>query len=172
MLLQPLAPAVAAVCLLLPAAGAAQTEWKERTWKAGDCSALLPGEPVEQTKDVGQGRKVYLWIVSQGKIAYVVSYADMPELAKAGGELIEKALENGRKQAAVNLKGKVIYDKEHKLNGNPGREVHIETPALGIYRMRMYVIGPRLYQVIVLGPREVALSKDSDRYLDSFKVTK
>jgi hypothetical protein len=165
-------PAVAAVSLALPAAVSAQPDWKEYTWKAGGCSVLLPGAPTEQTRQVGGGQTVHLLSAEVGKVAYVLSYAETPKLAKATAEDIEKAFAHARDQAVTQFKGKVIGEAERKLNGHPGREILIEAPGLGVYRVRLYLVGPRLYQVIVLGPREVALGKESDRYLDSFRLTK
>ena len=48
----------------------------------------------------------------------------------------------------------------------------MEAPAVGFYRARLYLVGQRLYQVVVAGPREDIQGQDADRYLNSLKLKK
>jgi hypothetical protein len=66
----------------------------------------------------------------------------------------------------------LISEKTVKLGDSPGREIHIETPTAGTYRARLYLVERRLYQVVVLAPKEVATSEASDWFLESFQLTK
>jgi hypothetical protein len=167
---------VVAALLLTAQAGARQDVWMTFTWEAGKCSALLPGTPKLEKKTTtlpdGGTLDIYIQLVDKGNRAYILSYLDAPALASAADDVIQKALDNGRDQAAANLGGKVVSDTKRKLGTYPGREIHIEAPGLGLYRARMYLVRGRLYQIVVLGPRDVALSKESTSYLDSFKLTK
>ena len=36
---------------------------------------------------------------------------------------------------------------------------------------RVYLVGTRLYQVMVMGTKDYAASKEADAFLDSFQVT-
>jgi hypothetical protein len=171
-----LAAGLVAALLLTAAARAGGDEWKTFTWEAGKCSALLPGTPKAQKQTTklpdGSPLDIYMQMVDKGNRAYILSYLDSPGLAAATDDVIQKALDNGRDQAAKNLGGTVVKDMQRKLDKFPGREIHIDAPGLGLYRARMYVVRGRLYQIVVLGPRDVALSKESTRYLDSLKLTK
>jgi hypothetical protein len=171
-----LSAGLVAALFLAAQAGAGGDDWKTFTWEAGKCSALLPGTPKAQKQSTklpdGSVLDIYMQLVDKGNRAYILSYLDIAALKAANEDAIQKALDNGRDQAAANLGGKVVSDMKRKLETFPGREIHIDAPGLGLYRARMYVVRGRLYQIVVLGPRDVALSKESTRYLDSLKLTK
>jgi hypothetical protein len=165
-----------AALLLAAQADAEPDEWKTFTWEMGKCSVLLPGVPKLQRQTTklpdGSSLDIYMQLVDKGNRAYILSYLDAPALAAASEEAIQKALDNGRDQAAANLRGKVVGDLKCKLGQFPGRELLIEVPQFGLYNARMYLVRGRLYQIVVLGPHEVAVSLESTRYLESFKLTK
>jgi hypothetical protein len=160
-----------AVAVLLATAGAARADWKERTWAKGKCSVLMPAAPMEQQS--GRGEIVsHLWIAVDGTTFYVVGFTTWPGFARADKARQRKALAGNRDSTASGKKGKVIFDKELMLGDHMGREVQVETPEGAVYRVRMYLVGDRLYQVLVQGARAAALGKEADRYLDSFKLVK
>ena len=66
-----------------------------------------------------------------------------------------------------------IEDKEMTVGAEkyPGRDVLIEKPLTRV-RNRIVIAGPRLYQVMVQGPKEFVTGRDADRFLDAFEVTK
>jgi hypothetical protein len=136
----------------------------------------LPGEPERRkirTKSAsGVELEQHSFVVGIKTTAYLISYQDDANLVNAGARVIARALDNARDVTVAILKGKLKAEKSIKFAGYPGREIQIETPKLGIYRARVYVVGKRLYQVVVLGPEKFALSRESSRYLDSFKLTK
>src|SRR5262249_39144714 len=140
-----------AALLLTAEAGAGGDDWKTFTWDAGKCTALMPGapKPQKQTTKLPDGSMldIYMQLVDKGNRAYILSYLDAPALAAATDDVIQKALDNGRDQAAKNLGGKVVSDKQIKLETFPGREIHIDAGALGLYRARMFVVRGRLYQI-------------------------
>ena len=43
---------------------------------------------------------------------------------------------------------------------------------VGIHRAHVYLVGNRLYQIVVRGPKEVATSAEATKYLESFKLVK
>ncbi len=171
-----LATALAAALVLALTAQAGGDDWKVFTWEAGKCEQLLPGTPRPQKQTTklidGSTLDIYMQLVDKGNRAYILSYLDVPALAGAKEKDIQTALDNGRDQAAAKLNGKVVSDMKRNLGTYPGREIHIEVPNLGLYRARMYIVQGRLYQSVVLGPRDVVLGAMSDRYLDSFKLLK
>ena len=54
---------------------------------------------------------------------------------------------------------------------HPGRDLLIEKPTT-VVRNRVVIVGNRLYQVLIQGPKQFVGSKDADRFFDSFEVTK
>jgi hypothetical protein len=167
--------------LVLPLLLAAQpekpaVELKPFTDKEGGFSIMLPAEPKKQSlKQKGpDGKEVVnnIFHVDQKTHAYVVAYLKDPKLAKEGKEGVEQALERARKGAEASLKAKLLEEKKVKLDDkHPGLEFQLEVPSVGVYRSRIYVVNDILYQLSVLGPKEVALSKDADQVLNSFKLS-
>lgn len=140
---------------------------KEFTSKDGGYTIQLPAAPVE--KKVGAQTQA---LIDQGNKAYLVAFQEVPGMAKAGPDLVKKSLENGRDAAVASFKGKLLASKEIKLGDYPGLEFQIEVPGLGVYRSRIYQVRDRLYQVTIMGPKELATGKMADQIFDSFKLVK
>jgi hypothetical protein len=144
------------------------------TSKEGGFSVLMPGKPTEKVttaKDpAGRDVETTLFIVDLKTVAYLASYTERPDLATVTADGKNAALENGRDAVVKGLNGKLLTDKRITLGNNPGREFQIEVPNLGVYRSRTYLVGGRFYQVVVMGPQDVATSKAADQFLDSFKL--
>src|SRR5262249_30165289 len=100
--------------LLVAAGGAAQEGWKEVTWKEGKCSLLLPGKPTEK-KDILQ--------VADKQGVYVVYFADTPDMAKADAATIKQVFDKARDALVASLKGKLLSEKDVKLDKYAGREL-------------------------------------------------
>lgn len=150
--------------------------WAEFTSKAGSFSALFPGKPQESKETVSKdGPPQFQYVVGGPTGAYLVSYQDNPNLVNAGKALQDKALQTARDGAQRATQGKLLRSKEIKLdNVHPGLEFEFEIPhgAGGVYRSRAYLVKDRLYQVIAVGQKDFATSKDADRFLGSFKLLK
>ena len=158
-------------------AGDTLTEFK---WDAGKCKVLLPGKAQEtiQKGTSADGTPVETHMLQVegggGRHVYLVAFTPNPALANASDDVKEKALDGGRDAAVSSTKGKLVAgtDKKIKLdNAHPGREFQVEVPILGIYRAQLYVVGDRLYQLVVAGPKDVALSDNADKFFKSFKLT-
>jgi hypothetical protein len=153
---------------------AAEFEFQKVTSTAGRFTAEMPGEPKERTNEIGKGaaqvRAVSLTVVPTPGVDYRVAYHDYPATAL---RVNPQAMLTGVRDGNVGKGGKLIEDKAIVLGKTrvPGRAFLIETEAF-YYRMRVFLAGRRLYQVIVTGPQEAVTSKDADRFLDSFALTK
>jgi hypothetical protein len=63
---------------------------------------------------------------------------------------------------------KITLEKDHS-----GRRYEIKAPDYGGFvHARCYLVGDRLYQVMVVGERQVTLSPEATMFLDSFALTK
>jgi hypothetical protein len=158
--------------------GVLAVDLKEFTSERGGFSVLLPGTPTEEKvpiKDPKYKSAVqYQFTVGEDNGAYLVSYQDNPGLAKANQSALEQALISAQKRAQTSIDGQLVSEKKIKLQDEfPGREFTFELPAVsGAYRSRMYLVKGRLYQVIVVGTKEFAQTKDADKVLESFKLAK
>ena len=57
-----------------------------------------------------------------------------------------------------------------KLGKSLGREVRIEAETPKSYRTRLYQVGDRYYQLILMGTKGATDSKDAARFFGSFKA--
>jgi hypothetical protein len=156
---------------LLATPAAAQGPWKEFTWKEGKCSLLLPAAP-SQAKNRLQA--------VHGEGIYTVHFVDRPNLPETKEEKArdektkqletERTLDKTRDELVASLKGKLLREQKIALGVYPGRDLEIEVPVLGIYRVRMYQAGKRFYQLLLVGPRAVTSSREAERFFASFRV--
>jgi hypothetical protein len=68
--------------------------------------------------------------------------------------------------------GEILEDRTSELDQvHPGREIRLSIPAAkGIARCRIFLVGSRLYQVMVVGVPEFADSERSSSVLASFAL--
>jgi len=167
---------IVALCLAVVAPSARcddQPEWKEFVAKDGRFKISMPGTPkkreLETESDFGKG-VLYMNVVEVGKTMYAANYCDFPaEVKKA---TLQQVYDSSRDGAVANMEGKLVSEKNVKLGKHPGREIRINVAeGKRLFRVRVYLVEQRLYQVVVFGTPETATSKDADKFLDSFKLT-
>jgi hypothetical protein len=146
--------------------------WKEFASTAGGFKVLIPGTPKQYTldaeSDFGKG-VLHMNTVQAGKTMYGANYCDFP----AGIRMVplKKVYDSSRDGAVANLEGKLASEKDIKLGEHPGREIRIDLAGgKQLFRVRVYLVNQRLYQVVVMGTKEAATSKEADKFLDSFKL--
>ena len=149
-----------------------EPEWKEFASKEGRFKVLMPGIPkqnqVETESDFGKGI-LHMNVVQAGKTMYGANYCDFPAAIKKVP--LKQLFDSSRDGAVANLEGKLANEKDIKLGEHPGREIQIDVAnGKQLFRVRVYLVDQRLYQVVILGTKEQATSKTADRFLDSFKL--
>ena len=178
------------VAALLPsaeAAPAAQTEIKPSAWKEfssaeGRFSVLFPGVPALENRvlEPAPGVEFKLRIYSVMTPAECsVMYADYPTPI-SDPEAARSVLDNGAKGAVASVNSKLLELKEIALDGYPGRYLKERMPSGEIMRVKMVLVGQRLYQVAITTPREDGISSEqakkyqqmAEKFLNSFKLTK
>jgi hypothetical protein len=132
----------------------------------------MPGTPkqekAETESDFGKG-VLHMNTVQAGRRMYGANYGDFPAAIKKVP--IKQVFDSSRNGAVANLKGKLVREKDIKLDKHPGREVQIEVAGgKRLFRARVFLVERRLYQVVVFGTKDAATSKEADRSLDSFKL--
>jgi len=169
----------AAFVLLLPALAVAQAklEFKTFTSKAHGFSVLLPATPKEETAKLPSpfGEltiHAYLTETNDGKVAWIVTSSDYPA-GTVKDENRDNILDGVVKGSAEGVKGKLLTQSKIALDKKyAGRSMQAEVPTTGIYHARVYLVGDRLYQIVVLGPKDVATGVEATKFLDSFKLVK
>lgn len=157
------------VLLLLPACSA--REWTPLTSAEGGFRVEMPGEPAREVLTVNTAIgpiELTTFALEERERAFVVSFADYPEehvRARGPAELLDGA----RDGAVANLQGRLLTELLIEHEGHPGREFRIEVPGgTATSQVRMFLVENRLYQMVVVTPREQAFSEDVARFLDSF----
>lgn len=158
----------------LPGAGQPATdELVEFTSRKGKFSILLPGKPVEEVVEVGKAQeKQHQFKIGAAQGAYVVSYQDNPNLAGATAEKLQAALETGRDALVPLFQGKLTESKSTSLDKkHPGLSFRVTIPqAQGEANCRFYMVGTRLYQIMVVGLPEFTTAPQATQVIESFKL--
>jgi hypothetical protein len=152
------------------AAGGEKTKWVKISPEGANCEILFPAKPKEMP---GKGMTQFLLEREGGKAALLLQIQDLPkELDIGNAAAVKLALDAGRDALKTLFKGgKLLVDKDVKVNGKyPGRDVDIDIPDLGIYRVRMILTGPKLYQVTALGPKDYLNGAEAKKFRGSFKL--
>jgi len=168
------------IALLIGSAAFAQdTEltWKRHTSENGRFSILFPGTPKEQKQQtdspLGKLNVYSLMVEPNAKLAYLVSWNDYPAVIKDDDpQDVLARVRDGNNQF---LKGKLIADKKLSIGKekHPAREIEFEFPFMGdtfIYRANVMLVDNRLYQVVMIGSKEVTHSDAADDYFRSLKL--
>src|SRR5205823_6468115 len=100
-----------------------KADWKEFAPKEGRFKVLLPGTPkqekAEAESDFGKG-VLHMNTVQVRQTMYGANYCDFPpEIKKIP---IKQVLDSSRDGAVANLNGKLVSEKDFKLDKHSGRE--------------------------------------------------
>ncbi len=161
--------------LILALALATQAPAKPFVSEAGGFRVALPGTPKEKVQSVpgiNQPIEIRMFLVERGDASYGATFCDYPEAIALADP--DRVLEGGIEGALKNLKGKLLAKRNITLQGHPGREFSASftapNKAPGLYRARAYLVGARLYQVILCGPEAEIAGDAGDRIFKSFAL--
>jgi hypothetical protein len=114
-----------------------------------------------------------------GAIAYMIIYCDYPagSVAQSGGP--DKVCANASEGAVKNVNGTVRTSSPYQLGDIKGLEIVADIPSkdpavpadASVARVRFFVVGDRLYQVMYIGPTGKETSPEAVAFLDSFRLT-
>jgi hypothetical protein len=115
-----------------------------------------------------------------GTIAYMVIYCDYPagSVSTSGGP--DKVCANASEGAVKSVNGTVRTSSPCRLGDVKGLELVADIPSkdpkvpadASVARLRFFVVGDRLYQVMYLGPTGQETGADAVAFLDSFRLTR
>ena len=135
--------------------------------------ASFPSKPTEQ-EQTASGIKFKMFATESKNGAYMVWVADIPIPANESDAMLQQRLDGARDGAIKNVGGTQKSSSASTLAGKyPGREFSagITQPTEGLLRARIYLVGTRLYQVMVIGIDSYANSSEATAFLNSFKLT-
>lgn len=163
-----------ALALVGIAAQPAALEFTAFASTTGRYKTIFPGavktETTELKTPAGPRTLTFDSVALEGDVRFMVTYVDPPEdvTKQPPGPRLDKV-----RDAAKGADGKVVLDKEVAVGAekHPGRDVLIEKPQYAV-RNRIVIAGPRLYQVLLQGPKQFVTSRDADRFFDAFEVTR
>ena len=146
----------------------AQTSWKEFSSSEGKFAVSMPGTPKQETETDDEGLTSHSFTVEiqNPDSAYLVTYYDVPEFAKATPEQI-KELHDGTPDAfAKGGNAELTRSESIILDGNPGREFEFTSNDGFSGKGRVYLVLDRLFLVVAIAPQR----QNIERFLDSFRL--
>lgn len=166
----------AAMLLLLSAALSASAQapdgWVKFSPPGSPFSVLLPAQPKEDTQTSQSPHGPYtthlFTSVGPDRELYLVGWVDYAPSFKFG---IQAELEANRDNFIKSLKGsKLLGTTPIKLGTHPGIEFKAELTGQADIVSRVYIVGRRPYQLIVLTPAGRGPSANVGRFFASFTV--
>ena len=148
----------------------AESDWIVFSPKDGGYSVKLPGEPTVRLLPhvTEEGRTIStLYELTREDITYVVGYMNHPISVEAANR--DKFLSMAAESGITSAGGTVIGNTAISLDGSPGREVTGEIKGFS-YRSRVYLVGKRLYLLIVSLPSNKTNSENAAKFFESFKI--
>jgi hypothetical protein len=110
-----------------------------------------------------------------GAVACMIIYCDYPagSVMKSGGP--DKVCANASDGAVKNVNGTIRTSSSYRLGDVKGLEVVADIPAskssnASVARLRFFVVGDRLYQVMYIGPTGKETSHEAVAFLNSFRL--
>ncbi|HCA93742.1 MAG TPA: hypothetical protein DEP38_03445 [Cyanobacteria bacterium UBA9226] len=155
---------------------ATQSIWKPFSSAEGGFTLLMPGtpKPVEQNLNTPNGRinlKGFM-VQRRNEANYLVIYTDLPSKTIENDKDIEELFDGIVEGFQRRTRGELVNEENITLNNFPGREFKMELSGNITARSRVYLVNQRLYQLVVVTPREEDLPQSIQGFLDSFQVNR
>jgi hypothetical protein len=167
--------ALATACMFACALTGAQEKDKaaeKYESKEGKYAIQFPGKPAKSTKKAG-GVDLQIAMVQKGLGGFAVIHTDLPpEAVKVAKP--KELLDGGQQKGLVeSFKAKVTSAKDFEFGKQkyPARELVAEKDQLHL-RVHIILADNRLYQVLVVGPKDLTASKEADAFFKSFDIAK
>jgi len=165
-----------ALTLLLGAGACARTEppvttdtWKRFSSSDGRFSILFPVDPVEKVdtySDQGRAVLIHRFMANVDRYEYEVDYADFNREPREAFNWLEQEF-----WSRVGKESRVVFKGDFELDGNPGYEIEVETPAGNRIRWKFLAVDGRLYQFGTRRPATTPDRGDVTLFMGSFELT-
>jgi hypothetical protein len=162
---------IAATVIALFAAGLTAADDKKYESKEGKYAVAFPSTPKLEMKKSGD-LDLNIAVAELGMGGFAVVHATLPaEFVKARKP--KDLLDSGQKGLVDNFKATVITSKDIEFGSQkfPAREIYAEKDATHL-RITIILADDRLYQIFVVGPKELITSKDAEDFSKSLEIMK
>ncbi|MBT3362408.1 MAG: hypothetical protein HN929_09605 [Chloroflexi bacterium] len=163
---------ILATAIAVTMTGCGAAAWEEYTSTDGSFSVQMPGTPVEETDslDTVVGNiDIYAFSVENSDAAYAVVYSDYPQ-SMIDQSNVQDMLDDACSGAVEGAQGSMNSQTSITYSSYPGREINLTTSNDTIITQRMYVVGNRLYQLLIETEAGDASSSNVAKFLDSFEL--
>jgi len=146
----------------------AQTSWNEFSSSEGKFAVSMPGTPKQETETDEDGLTAHSFTVElqNPDSAYLVTYYDVPEVAKATPEQVKELLDGTPDAFAKGGNANLTRSQNIILDGNPGREFEFTSTEGFSGKGRVYLVQQRLFLVVAIAPQTQSIQ----RFLESFRL--
>ncbi|HWS52729.1 MAG TPA: hypothetical protein VN228_01270 [Pyrinomonadaceae bacterium] len=166
---------LAALVLVLTAALTAAAQqpagWVKFSPAGSSFTVLMPTEPKADTKTAQSPHGPYTTnlfsSVTPAREIYMVGWVDYDPKFNFG---VQAELEANRDNFVKNVKAKLLSSTPIKLGTHPGIEFKAELTGQADIVSRVYVVGRRPYQLIIVSPAGRASAADRERFFSSFQL--
>ncbi len=161
-------------------------EWREFSCADGGYTIMFPGVPTKIEYPVSttmgtltshrqqlamSSRAALVTFSASGEVVFLVCYIEYPLTGPANHERMLEAARDGMVGASKECR--VLAERNIDVQGNPGRELDIldsEGGTEDLLSVRMFMVGPRLYQAIFVRDKRSGLPEVKKKFFDSFKL--
>jgi hypothetical protein len=170
--------ALVAGAMLLPGCGGAPSRLEFHIDTPGNFRVLVAGKPEPSRRTVaspaGQLDMTAMESIDGDRIRRLVTYTDLPPTI-VGANDPDALLDGGVRKISGGGPWTVQGQTPIALDGHPGREVRFavaspSTPEKGSGRARIFLVGNRLYQAIMVGPASKVTEEELDHFVKSFEL--
>lgn len=168
---------VAMLAISVTACGGAHVTFEPFSLANCGVSLLMPSQPDEEKRaaqTAGATLHSTVYTATVGNSIYVVACNTFAKAPMRGAN-VNTMLDDAAQGAMRNMDAALDSQMLIELDGHPGREVIGTAHFAGqsaIARARVYVVGNRLIQTLVVGTRDRLSEGDAARYLSSLKLLK
>lgn len=136
---------------------------------AGGFSVRLPAAPEAETDTVPTDHgpmQAMTWSYTAETAVYMVTYNEFPPDVLVHGTP-EQQLAGARDGSLASTGGELVSESQLELSGHPGLEMAVRVNG-GAYRARLFLAGPRLYQILIAAEEDGVFSDVATAFLESF----
>lgn len=162
------------IALLLIAATPLRAQLSEFESSEGRFAIMMPTDPRPMIQEIPTADSslvitIHMFASLFDEATYGVGYGDYP--ASFGKFLGKQILHNVL--ASLTRNKKIIWQKEVVLDGYPGFAVRADDQSAGfVMEVWAYMVGDRLYQIMVVGDRSKVDIPYREEFLASFRLIK
>jgi hypothetical protein len=153
-----------------PAANVADASgWVRFTSDDGRFSVLMPEAPEDKAETVQSEHGPYtthLFIVRDTTSVYLIGWVDYDPSFNFNRQ---SEMDANRDNFVKGIQAKLVSTRSLTIDGYPALEFTAET-ADRIFKSRVYMVGRRLYQIVIGSPKDLDDSANLNRFFNSFKI--